>query len=191
MTEDEALSSAQEILRSTGYVWPELTCEPLEFGWQISAGEEAGAVRLRFDEQGTHRLVFETLRMWWPRPETPWLEACRTFLFGYSLQRPGGHLLWSPVLKARTLRELPDILGHTREMREMVLAAAARRRLPSSRCQVHHFLGTRLFADGETELGVQWWAEVRNGRLHKLRDSAPLPARLQRWLRPRRQDRTS
>jgi hypothetical protein len=120
--------------------------------------------------------------MWWTSKGNPWRDAV-DWLVGQSDDRPGGHLLWTTVLKARSLQELEPALAHAVDMRQAMLDRARRRGLQPTSCRLFHFFANRLSGEGDAPGGVRWWAEVRHGKIRSLSDSSPVWVRLARALR--------
>ena len=179
-TEAEARELAHGALRATGYPIPELEIEKLEHGFKLFAGDDIGAVRLTLDNAALHRVHLEVLKMWWRREEAP-LQSALDYLFrGQPSDRPGGHMLWTTVLQARSMLELEPMLLHAGEMREAMLRKARRRGLQPSRCRLFHYFGHRLSGEGESADGTQWEAEVLHGRIRRFSDSAPLWKKVKR-----------
>jgi hypothetical protein len=184
MSEEEARALAHRLLEGTGYPCPELSVEPLEHGWKLSAGEDVGAVRITYDHLALHRVHLEVLKMWWTASAGPWRDAWE-WLAGQPDERPGGHLLWTTVLKARSVQEMDAALAHASEMRLAMLARAGRRGLQPTSCRLFHFFANRLSGEGDAPGGVRWWAEARHGVIRSMGDSSPLWVRLtRRWRRP-------
>lgn len=178
--EKEALELAHRILGATGYDTVELECEPLERGWKLFSGDDEGAVRITIDYLALHRYQFDTLKMWWTDPGRTFGRFLDRFYRGESQQRPGGHLLWTPVLKARTAAELEATLTHAEQMRELMLTGARRRWLAPRSCRLVHIIGRRTSGYGETGDGWIWSAETRDHGLKLVRDTAPLWWKLSR-----------
>lgn len=181
MTQEEALALAHSLLDGTGYPCPELSVEKLEHGWRLSAGEDVGAVRFTYDHLALHRVHLEVLKMWWTSEENVW-RPFLDWLKGQPEDRPGGHLLWTSVLKTRSLEETETVLAHAREMRRAMLEKARRRGLRPTSCRLFHFFANRISGEGDAPGGVRWWAEARHGVVRSLGDSSPLWVRLGRLL---------
>lgn len=189
MTEQKAIAEAEarelaaRILKATGYPETHLEAEELEHGWKLFAGDDEGAIRVTIDMLDLHRYQFETLKMWWAQTGRSLKKVMDWLYFGQSAERPGGHLLWTPVLKARSLGELEAALTHAQEMRELMLERAKRRGLDPTSCRLVHMVGRRLSGYGETSDGLSWSAEARDQKLKAIYDSAPLWAKLMRPFR--------
>ena len=181
-SEEGAMQLAQRILVATGYVCPELQAEPSEHGWKLFAGDDVGAVRIMVTYAPHFLVEFETLMMWWRGSDSP-LSHLRDWLNGQPELPPGGHLLWTQVLKARSSDELEAMLASAAAMREAMLSKAEKRGLQPVTCQLYQYYGNRLSGAGETRDGLRWRAEVRPGKVRSLWDSAPLLARAQRPFR--------
>jgi hypothetical protein len=179
-SQEGALQLGRRCLEATGYSWPELESENLEHGWKVFAGEDIGAVRIVISKTSAYFVEFDALQMWWPAAQSPWHQF-RDWVAGMPALRPGGHLLWTQVLKARTAPELDSMLAFAQQMREAMLSKAERRGLHPATCRLYQFYGNRLSGAGETPDGLLWRAEVRHGVVRTLWDSAPL---LTRAVRP-------
>lgn len=184
-SQERALQTARRILEATGYETPDLETEELERGWKVFEGEDTGAVRLIFNDDAMYSIEFETLKMWW-QGQGPGFWS--RLLHGTPEQRPGGHLLWTPVLKVRHESELKSVLEYAVEMRDAMLDKARRRRLDPVSCRLVQLAGNRISGYGETRDGLRWSAEGRNRKVTTLDDSAPLWQRFLRPLRPRFRD---
>jgi hypothetical protein len=182
LSREQALAFAGRLLEDTGHSCPTLDEEKLEHGWRLSAGEDVGGVRVTLDLAAPHRVHLEILKMWWPAPESPWSELW-DWVRGQPAERPGGHLLWTTVLKTFTLPEAELALEHAREMRQAMLEKARRNGLQPTACRLFHYFGNRLSGEGDSVDGVRWWAEVRHGKIRRFGDSAPLWTRSLRRLR--------
>lgn len=176
-SEERAVETARRILEAAGYACPELESEALEHGWKVHHGDDVGAVRLNFNDDAMYSVEFETLMIWWQGRGLPFWSR---LLHGTPESRPGGHMLWTPVLKVRHESELKTVLEYTVEMREAMLSKARRRWLRPLTCRIVQLAGNRISGYGETEDGLRWSAEGRNRKVTQLDDSAPLWTRLLR-----------
>ena len=179
-TEAEARELAHGALRATGYPIPELEVEKLEHGFKLFAGDDIGAIRLTLDHAALHRVHLEVLKMWWRREEATFGSVLDYLFRGQPSDRPGGHMLWTTVLQARSLIELEPMLLHAAAMREAMLKKARRRGLQPSGCRLFHYFGNRLSGQGESADGTQWHVEVLHGRIRRFSDSAPLWKKMKR-----------
>ena len=184
-SEERALETARRILEASGYGCPDLQTEALEHGWKVFEGEDVGAVRVTFNDDAMYSIEFETLKMWWQGRGPSFLSR---LVAGTPEHRPGGHLLWTPVLKVRHESELKSVLEYAVEMREAMLDKARRRWLQPVTCRLLQLAGNRISGYGETRDGLRWSAEGRNRKVTVLDDSAPLWNRLLRPFRPKPKD---
>lgn len=174
----------RRMVAATGYrLMDDLEAEEIEFGWRISAGDDIGAVRVQVLRLAQLHFEFETLKMWWQSTPGAWASLKGWFL-GQSELPPGGHILWTPVLKARSEAELQSALEYAKDMREAMLARARRWKLQPISCRLFAMFGHSMQAEGETQDGLTWKASVKDERVRRLWDSAPIWQRLGRLVRP-------